>query len=47
MFGGGAEDSVCGKRTERYSFEMVTGHPRQKSHENDVQKVLSEGASRS
>lgn len=34
------------QRTGRYSFEMVSGHLRQKSHESDVQKALNEGASR-
>lgn len=40
MFGGSEERAV------RYSFEMVTGHLRQKSHENDVQEALNAGVTK-
>lgn len=42
MFGGGGEDEAPG----RYSFEMVSGHLREKSHKSDVQKALNEGSNR-
>lgn len=38
---GGAEES-----TGRYSFEIIAGQMRMKSHQNEVQKALNEGANK-
>jgi len=39
-------DSGPGESPARYSFELISGHLREKSHKSDVQKALNEGSNR-